>query len=338
MFNRAHTYASSTEKIRMIQLRESGSSHSAIARELHRDPKTVKLWLERWDNEQSIEVKPKSGAARSLTSEEEANLVIRSEQNQHMTAPMLKASFGFGCTDRTIQLYLNRNEANTYKSPVKPAIVPVNREGRLSFAEVFKDWTAEEWKRVIFTDESSFYNKRTCSRQVWRRRGMEAQQQVVPTTYRRFRVNVWGVISHEKMEVIANVSHNFDSRKYLRILQQVVPAIKNNNPNMIWMHDNVRFHRTNEIEQFFEQHRVQKMKWPPQSPDLNPIENIWGLISQKLNAMIDDDGDATTPEELFERVVLCAGQISEETFKNLYNSLPNRWQLVIEKAGGPTRY
>lgn len=333
-----HKYASPAEKIKMIQMRESGAPCSEIARELQRDSKTVKLWLDRWDAEQSIDVRPKSGAGRSLTTEEEANLIIDAQQNQYKTAPMLKEHFGFECTDRSIQNYLNRSDINSFKSPIKPAIVAVNREGRVSFAEVFKHWSVEDWKRVVFTDESSFYNQRSCSRRIWRRRGIEAAEEPVPTSYRRFRINVWAAISYEKVEFVTRVSNNFNSQKYLQLLQEVVPMTQNNIANLIWMHDNVSFHRTECIEQYFEQNGVQKMRWPPQSPDLNPIENLWALISQKLNLMIDTYGNAKTPTELFERVVDCAGEISPETFNNLYTSLPNRWKLVLEKNGGPTRY
>lgn len=338
MFNRHHKYVSEVDKIKMIQQRTAGSSYSDIAREFQRDPKTVKLWIERWENEQSIDVRQKTGARRSLSSLEEANLVVQVQQHQFMTAHMLKNFFGLQCTERAIQYYLNRNEINTFKAPVKPAIIPVNRETRVSFAGVFRHWTFQDWKQVIFTDESSFYNKRSCSRRIWRYRGVEPPEETEPTTYRRFRVNVWAAISHEKIEFITRVSNNFDSPKYLELLQQVVPMVKNNRPNMIWQHDNVRFHRTEGIEQYFDQIGVQKMKWPPQSPDLNPIENIWALISQKLNMMTDEHGDARTPEELSERVVDCAADISPEILHNMYASLPNRWQLVIEKNGGPTRY
>lgn len=338
MFNSSHKYCSATEKVKMIQRRESGVSCSDIARELQRDPKTVKLWLDRWDAEQSIEVKPKSGAKRSLNSNEEAHLIVHAQQNQYMTAPMLKSHFGFECTDRSIQYYLNRNDINSFKSPVKPAIVAVNREGRVGFARELLNWTVNDWKKVVFSDESSFYNKRSCSRRVWRYRGVEEPEQPVPITNRRFRVNVWAVISHERIEFISKVSNKFNSQKYLELLEQVVPMTRNNIPNVIWMHDNVRFHRTEMIEQYFERMGVQKMKWPPQSPDMNPIENLWGLISQKLNVMVDEDGNAKTPEELFERIVDCAADISPEILTNLYTSLPNRWKLVLEKNGGPTRY
>lgn len=338
MSNLHHTYVSLTDKIKMVQLRESGASFAELARKFQRDEKTVKLWIERWQNEETLNVRPKSGAMRCLSAQHEVDLISHASSNRYMTGPMLRSHFRLDCTNRTVQHYLNRNEVRTFKEKVKPAIVPVNREGRVRWAEILKDWSLEDWKRVIFTDESSFYNQRTCSRRVWRYRGTESSDTTIPDNYRRFRINVWAAISSENVEFVARVSENFNAREYLRVLAKVIPQLKNKLPNLIWMHDNVAFHRTNAVEEFFELNNVQKMKWPPQSADMNPIENLWALISQKLDKLVDEKGNAKTPNELFERVLECAADITPETLGNLYASLPNRWRLVIEKDGGPTRY
>lgn len=339
MLNSKHTYVCLSDKIKMVQMRESGKSNAEIARELKRDPKTIKLWLDRWDNETTTDVKSKSGAKKSLDLQQEADLVIATRQNRYSTAASIKNQLNLQCTDRTIQKYLNRNEIRSHKDPVKPAVTATNRAGRIGFATILSTWTTEKWIRVVFTDESSFYNKRSCSRRVWRYRGLEDEPpERLPGTYSRIRINVWAAISCKKVEFIERLPDTFDSTRYLGVLRAVLPAIKHSIPNVIWMHDNVRLHRTANIEEYFQAIQVQKMKWPPQSPDLNPIENVWGIVSQKLNRLIDEFGEAQTADELFDRVVDCATSIPPETFANLYASLPNRWNQVIQRSGHPTKY
>lgn len=332
-----YAYVKQTDKIKMIQFKESGMSIAEIGRKLKRDPKTVRYWLARWNEEESIAIRPKSGAGRSLDVQQEANLVIEAGLNSGATSQNLNQNFE--CTDRTVRRYLSRNDVESFKAPIKPAIVPINRESRVAFAQILRNWSADDWNKVIFTDESSFYSNRTCSRRVWRIRGVESTDElIVPASYRRFRVNIWAAISNRKIELITRVSEHFNSAEYLRLLEQNIPAIRNSKPDMIWQHDNVRFHRTEEIELFFERNGIQKMKWPAQSPDLNPIENFWAQISQRLDKMIDEHGEAKSANELYERVVDCAVNIPQVNFHNLYQSLPNRWNLVIQKQGGPTKY
>ena len=97
-------------------------------------------------------------------------------------------------------------------------------------------------------------------------------------------------------------------------------------------------HRTEPVEAYFKRNRVEKMKWPAQSPDLNPIENIWAQISQRLDKIIDQRGKARSANELFDRIVDCSADIPLQNIQKLYQSLPKRWNLVIEKQGGPTKY
>jgi transposase len=40
------------------------------------------------------------------------------------------------------------------------------------------------------------------------------------------------------------------------------------------MHDNAPIHTSKLIKDFFAENGIEPMIWPPQSPDLNPIENL----------------------------------------------------------------
>jgi transposase len=51
--------------------------------------------------------------------------------------------------------------------------------------------------------------------------------------------------------------------------------------NMIFMHDNALCHKTKLVSDFLARIRNSVLDWPPLSPDINPIENLWAIIKQK---------------------------------------------------------
>jgi hypothetical protein len=73
--------------------------------------------------------------------------------------------------------------------------------------------------------------------------------------------------------------------------------------------------------------------WPPNSPDLSPIENVWGYVQGKVNAR----GCKTFAE--FKKAVLAELKaVPKDMLKNLLNSMPNRLAECLKKKGGMTKY
>ena len=73
--------------------------------------------------------------------------------------------------------------------------------------------------------------------------------------------------------------------------------------------------------------------WPPNSPDLSPIENVWGYVQAKVNAKgckNIEDFQAAVRDEM--------GSVPKRMLRNLYSSMPRRMALVIERGGDKTGY
>lgn len=74
------------------------------------------------------------------------------------------------------------------------------------------------------------------------------------------------------------------------------------------------------------------LDWPAKSPDLNPLENVWGLVKNKVASRY--------PETLKELDTLVKGAWEEtctpECCSKLYGSLPQRVQDVLDKCGART--
>ncbi|GFT60483.1 transposable element Tcb2 transposase [Trichonephila clavipes] len=55
-------------------------------------------------------------------------------------------------------------------------------------------------------------------------------------------------------------------------------------PDFIFMDDNAPCHRAVLIDDFLETKNIQRMSWPVNSPDLNPIEHVWDIIVRQIIA------------------------------------------------------
>lgn len=73
--------------------------------------------------------------------------------------------------------------------------------------------------------------------------------------------------------------------------------------------------------------------WPPNSPDLSPIENVWGIVDTRaaLAGCQDFTKYCAEVRDQFKNV-------SQETLANLFNSMPKRMQQVIERDGALADY
>jgi hypothetical protein len=77
------------------------------------------------------------------------------------------------------------------------------------------------------------------------------------------------------------------------------------------------------------------MVWPAQSPDLNPIEHLWGYLKRRL---AKHEHPSNGIYKLWERIQVEWEEIAVEECQKLIESMPRRVQAVIKAKGGYTKY
>jgi hypothetical protein len=74
-------------------------------------------------------------------------------------------------------------------------------------------------------------------------------------------------------------------------------------------------------------------EWPPNSPDLSPIENLWGYVQAKVDAVGCKDF-----QEFKQTVVQTLANTPQSVLVNLLNSMKSRVSDCIQLGGGKTKY
>jgi transposase len=96
------------------------------------------------------------------------------------------------------------------------------------------------------------------------------------------------------------------------------------------MHDNAPCHTSRLVKEFLAQESIQVLKWPPQSPDLNPIENLWGVMKRELWSEFPT---TNTRAQLVANVTTIWNPISVELCENLANSPKKRIEMALKRNG-----
>ena len=78
-------------------------------------------------------------------------------------------------------------------------------------------------------------------------------------------------------------------------------------------------HTAKVVKQWFKDNNISVLDWPPQSPDLNPIDNLWEIVNRRINR----DG-MRNKDQLFAEIQTAWAAIPQNIIDNLIQSMPQR--------------
>ena len=109
------------------------------------------------------------------------------------------------------------------------------------------------------------------------------------------------------------------------------------------MHNNAQCHKTSHISEVLEELQIPVMKWPAQSPDLNPIENLWRDLKARFHLRFRASFNSpSTSSAAFDKYSLmieeCWQEQGQDLVDQLIESMLRHCQAVIAAKGGHTKY
>lgn len=195
----------------------------------------------------------------------------------------------------------------------------------------------KEWKTVVFSDEKKFnldgpdgYN--------YYFHDMRKEECFLSRHHTcAGAVMVWGAISFYGTCELQFVTSKMNANVYKTVLQKAFPQFSEIYGHIPWtyQHDNAPIHTARVVKQWIKDQNVKLLEWPPYSPDINIIENIWGLLSRGVYEGGRQFSDSGT---LVEAIKKAWSTISLNEIEKYYDSLPNRMFEIIKNKGGHTKY
>lgn len=148
-------------------------------------------------------------------------------------------------------------------------------------------------------------------------------------------VMVWACFSYYGVGPIHWIQNIMDATQYVHILQNVMLPYAEYEMPLKWtfQQDNDPKHTSRLAKSWFQDNNIDLMEWPAQSPDLNPIENLWCDIKKEVAGAKPKNNN-----ELWTVIREAWLKIPNSRCQNLVTSMKRRCEAVLRNKGWATKY
>lgn len=213
----------------------------------------------------------------------------------------------------------------------KPLLSKKHIEKRVAWARKHLDY---DWENAIFTDESSFWARSTVNR-AW---STPNNRFVVRTLKHPVKLHVWGCFSKRGFGKLHIFTGTLNAERMTEIYRKaLLPSAKKMFPSADdpWtlVEDNDPKHRSRLCQSWKDENGVHVLEWPSQSPDANPIENVWAFMKLKMRGK-----KAYTVKSLATHLKLIWKSLPASYAEKLVESMHSRCNAIIASGGDWTPY
>ena len=329
-----------TKRARITTFHELGLTERAISSRLKVSKTAVHNAIKLYQETNQFHDRPGPGRKRKTTTSDDRWIVRMVKKSPFKTSSQVQKLLGDSgviVSSSTVRKRLISDGLCAYTPARKPRLTSAMKAKRLAFAHKYKKWTVEDWRKVMWSDESHFEQFGTKRCYVRRKSGCRFQENcILPTVKHCESVMVWGCFSWMGRGSLEFLDKNerMNSERYINILQSKLPMIMNLHGTDIFMQDGAPCHTAKKSMAWFHSNHVSVLEWPGNSPDINPIENLWKLMKRKVSAKNPSSLDDL--KQVIKEVWVM--EITQQLCHQLCESMPRRIAAVISAKGGSTKY
>lgn len=237
-------------------------------------------------------------------------------------------------SEATIRRYLKDQGIVRKVDIPKPAMEDRHFVQRLDFAKEWLGKGPNALDNVMWSDEtmvkshpinrkSYSYVHRTTPRQIQERKQQGG-----------FSIMFWGCISRFGRGPLVVLEGNMNAEKYRKVVNEFfIPELmdwQSKGVDLILMQDGAPCHKAKVVLEHFRDTGFPPLSWPSCSPDLNPIENVWAWVKQKLYTEFPP---AKTKQELMINVLAIWEDLDDELCSRYCSNYDKRLHRVVEANG-----
>lgn len=326
----------------IIKLRNDGISFGQISTMLQCPKSTVHSIVKKYFREGTFLSLPRSGRPRITTVREDRIIQRCVKKNRRASANALSIQLNktnnIIASPSTIRNRLRQIDLHGRMAKKKPFISKKNIKERVKWVRnLLSDHM--DWNTVLWSDESKFNVFGSDGKvTVWRTAKEEMKLECLRPTVKHGggSVMVWGCFSSVGVGKLHFIDGIMKKEDYLNILKENLVQTTQQlgmESNFKFQHDRDPKHTAKIVTKWLKDTGIEVMQWVGQSPDMNPIENLWAYLKRKLR-----EREITGKEMLKACIIEEWQKIPSDFCKKLVHSMDNRCQMVLNSKGRPIKY
>jgi transposase len=324
------------ERGQIKALFNQGISIRKIAQEIGRSAGLVQHCIERGPDNTPCK---STGRQKTLSSQDLRN-IRRHASNRIVSAKQIKAELNLQVSESTAYRAMASTEYLEHRMMLKrPRITKASRAERTTFATEHVHWM-DEWNHTIFSDEKKF---NLDGPDGWSSYWHDLRKEPLIFSKRQQgggSVMVWLAISHQRTSPICFIEETLNSNKFIQLLsKELEPLVRDleglYHEEIYFQQDNAPVHSSHATQDWLDNHGITVLDWPSISPDLNPVENVFGILARRLYA---ENRQFSTVAELHAGILEAWEEVTWDDIQKTINSMHSRMIAVIAEKGGSTDY
>ncbi len=182
------------------------------------------------------------------------------------------------------------------KRATKPLLKQKHHQKHLTWAKEKNNWPVAQWSKVLFSDESksciSFWNQ---GPRVWKKSGEEQNPCILKSSVKIPQsMMIWAAMSSAGVGSLCFLKSTVNAAIYQEMLEHIMLLSADKlygDADFIFQKDLAPAHTAKGTKSWFNDHGVTVLDWPANSPDLNPIENLYGIVKKKMRDTRPNNAD-----------------------------------------------